>query len=412
MKTIWKEKYIGEIIGGYLHDSYLYIYETYNVIVVNNHQIICYINGDNVISYEDKSQTQKKKIGSSIAGDLLFGTAGALSFGNQTNYLLEITWYNNEKSLVKIEGEEFYNFFVSKLYEKTPVKKKSNEELLAEKIAECNLTLENDKIENAVSKLIETIPYYKFVFNDDSTYEFNDEINDYTKESKNYLDFLEKCNYDSNYLEKASAISKLKMIKSGNKIAKNLYENDETLKAITDEEYVKYAKYDSDELYEILKKEEKENIYDYLKNEHEKNGYVFFAKEKDMLKKQLGDIKDEIPSEIYSFLLKVVNNSDNDLNPSYFVVSKIVNAFLGKHGLTHYGHDEGLLQVITITSSVKKYLDKLIEFGDNKKLENDYFDSLDVEEQDDYFKAYDIYMTKYIMGENIDIQIKNSDKNA
>ena len=159
MKTIWKEKYIGEIIGGYLQDNYLYIYETYNVVLVNNRKIVCYINGDNVISYEDKSQTQIKKIGSSLAGNLLFGTPGALSFGNQTNYLLEITWRNNEKSLVKIEDEEFYNFFISKLYEKTPVKKKSETELLAEKITECNLALENAEIESAVAKLIKNIPY-------------------------------------------------------------------------------------------------------------------------------------------------------------------------------------------------------------------------------------------------------------
>lgn len=406
MKTIWKEKYIGEIIGGYLQDNYLYIYETYNVVLVNNRKIVCYINGDNVISYEDKSQTQIKKIGSSLAGNLLFGTPGALSFGNQTNYLLEITWRNNEKSLVKIEGEEFYNFFISKLYEKTPVKKKSETELLAEKITECNLALENAEIESAVAKLIKNIPYYKLVFNNCEEWEFNDKISDYTKESKEYLDFLDSCKYDSNYINKASAINKLKMLKSGNILAKKLYENDETLKSITDEEYAKYSQYESDELYDILKKEEKENYYDYLKDEHEKKEYVFFAKDKAMLKKQLNDIKDKFPEEIYTFLLKVVNNNDSDLNPSYFLVSKIVNAFLGKDSLTHYGHDGGLLQVVTITPAIKKHLDKLIEFGDNRKLENAYFDSLDVEEYDDYFQAYELYTTKYVMDENIDIKIE------
>ena len=196
------------------------------------------------------------------------------------------------------------------------------------------------------------------------------------------------------------------MLKSGNILAKKLYENDETLKSITDEEYAKYSQYESDELYDILKKEEKENYYDYLKDEHEKKEYVFFAKDKAMLKKQLNDIKDKFPEEIYTFLLKVVNNNDSDLNPSYFLVSKIVNAFLGKDSLTHYGHDGGLLQVVTITPAIKKHLDKLIEFGDNRKLENAYFDSLDVEEYDDYFQAYELYTTKYVMDENIDIKIE------
>lgn len=410
MKTIWKEKYIGEIIGGYLHDSYLYIYQTYDLILVNNHQLVCYINGDNVISYEDKSQTQTKKIGSAIAGDILFGTVGALSFGNQTNYLLEITWYNNEKSLVKIEGEQFYNFFVSKLYEKTSVKKKTKEEILEEKVAECNVYLEKDEIESAVSKLMETIPYYKFIFNNCDIYEYDNEINEYKKTSKDYLNFLENCHYSSNYINKASAINRLKMIKSGNIFAKNLYANDKEIKMITDKEYEKYAKYDSDELYEILKNEEKNDAYDYLKNEHESNGYIFFDRDKDMLLKQLIDIKEKIPKEIYSFILRVVNNNDNnDLNPTYLIVSKIVNTFLGKYDLTHYGHDGGLLKIITISPNVKKYLDKLIEIGDNRKLENEFFESLDVDEQDDFFEASNIYMEKYVMEENIDIQVDNSE---
>lgn len=60
METIWREKCIGEIIGGYLQDCYVFIYNTHNVAIVKNRKIICYVNGDTVIEYSDKSQVQKK----------------------------------------------------------------------------------------------------------------------------------------------------------------------------------------------------------------------------------------------------------------------------------------------------------------------------------------------------------------
>ena len=103
MKSYWKEKYIGKIIGGYLQDSFIYIHNTDNVVIVKNREIICYVNGDTVIEYVDKSQTQKKKLGKSLVGEMIFGTAGALAFGNENQYILEITWNNNKKSLIIIE---------------------------------------------------------------------------------------------------------------------------------------------------------------------------------------------------------------------------------------------------------------------------------------------------------------------
>ena len=235
MKSYWKEKYIGKIIGGYLQDSFIYIHNTDNVVIVKNREIICYVNGDTVIEYVDKSQTQKKKLGKSLVGDMIFGTAGALAFGNENQYILEITWNNNKKSLIIIEGDQFYAFFISKLYEKTPIKEKSQEEIFKEQnefidknIEECNAKLKNLNIDIVISDLIQAIPYYRFRFNDCDILDYDYKISEFSKDIKEYEEFLKNNDLNNNsyinnyrdYREKYDAISKLKMIKSGNLLAK------------------------------------------------------------------------------------------------------------------------------------------------------------------------------------------------
>lgn len=425
MKSYWKEKYIGKIIGGYLQDSFIYIHNTDNVVIVKNREIICYINGDTVIEYVDKSQTQKKKLGKSLVGDMIFGTAGALAFGNENQYILEITWNNNKKSLIIIEGDQFYAFFISKLYEKAPIKEKSQEEIFKEQnefidknIEECNAKLKNLNIDIVISDLIQAIPYYRFRFNDCDILDYDYKISEFSKDIKEYEEFLKNNDLNNNsyinnyrdYREKYDAISKLKMIKSGNLLAKKMYENDESLKAIDEKEYEKYKDYDGDELSKIIEQEFQNRDYQKLKTIHEKNGYIYFYIDKNIQQKQLENIKDKLPDEIYAFLLKILEtyNSESTLTTDYTphnLISKIVNSFFGKYFLTNYGYDGGLLQIIEVSPSVKKHLDKLIEIGDDD--DNSYFNSLDVSEHSDYFDAYDIYL-KYELGENIEVKVNDS----
>ena len=425
MKSYWKEKYIGKIIGGYLQDSFIYIHNTDNVVIVKNREIICYVNGDTVIEYVDKSQTQKKKLGKSLVGDMIFGTAGALAFGNENQYILEITWNNNKKSLIIIEGDQFYAFFISKLYEKAPIKEKSQEEIFKEQnefidknIEECNAKLKNLNIDIVISDLIQAIPYYRFRFNDCDILDYDYKISEFSKDIKEYEEFLKNNDLNNNsyinnyrdYREKYDAISKLKMIKSGNLLAKKMYENDESLKAIDEKEYEKYKDYDGDELSKIIEQEFQNRDYQKLKTIHEKNGYIYFYIDKNIQQKQLENIKDKLPDEIYAFLLKILEtyNSESTLTTDYTphnLISKIVNSFFGKYFLTNYGYDGGLLQIIEVSPSVKKHLDKLIEIGDDD--DNSYFNSLDVSEHSDYFDAYDIYL-KYELGENIEVKVNDS----
>lgn len=425
MKSYWKEKYIGKIIGGYLQDSFIYIHNTDNVVIVKNREIICYVNGDTVIEYVDKSQTQKKKLGKSLVGDMIFGTAGALAFGNENQYILEITWNNNKKSLIIIEGDQFYAFFISKLYEKAPIKEKSQEEIFKEQnefidknIEECNAKLKNLNIDIVISDLIQAIPYYRFRFNDCDILDYDYKISEFSKDIKEYEEFLKNNDLNNNsyinnyrdYREKYDAISKLKMIKSGNLLAKKMYENDESLKAIDEKEYEKYKDYDGDELSKIIEQEFQNRDYQKLKTIHEKNGYIYFHIDKNIQQKQLENIKDKLPDEIYAFLLKILEtyNSESTLTTDYTphnLISKIVNSFFGKYFLTNYGYDGGLLQIIEVSPSVKKHLDKLIEIGDDD--DNSYFNSLDVSEHSDYFDAYDIYL-KYELGENIEVKVNDS----
>ena len=425
MKSYWKEKYIGKIIGGYLQDSFIYIHNTDNVVIVKNREIICYVNGDTVIEYVDKSQTQKKKLGKSLVGDMIFGTAGALAFGNENQYILEITWNNNKKSLIIIEGDQFYAFFISKLYEKAPIKEKSQEEIFKEQnefidknIEECNAKLKNLNIDIVISDLIQAIPYYRFRFNDCDILDYDYKISEFSKDIKEYEEFLKNNDLNNNsyinnyrdYREKYDAISKLKMIKSGNLLAKKMYENDESLKAIDEKEYEKYKDYDGDELSKIIEQEFQNRDYQNLKTIHEKNGYIYFYIDKNIQQKQLENIKDKLPDEIYAFLLKILEtyNSESTLTTDYTphnLISKIVNSFFGKYFLTNYGYDGGLLQIIEVSPSVKKHLDKLIEIGDDD--DNSYFNSLDVSEHSDYFDAYDIYL-KYELGENIEVKVNDS----
>ena len=126
MKTNWKEHYIGEVLSGYLVGGYIYIYQTNYIIITHNKKIAEYVSGDTIVDYKEISQNDKKKIGGTLMGSMLFGVPGAMAMGNQTNYVLEVTWFSNEKSLIQIEGSEFHNFFISKLYEKSPIKEKDN----------------------------------------------------------------------------------------------------------------------------------------------------------------------------------------------------------------------------------------------------------------------------------------------
>lgn len=424
METIWREKCIGEIIGGYLQDCYVFIYNTHNVAIVKNRKIICYVNGDTVIEYSDKSQVQKKSIGGSLVGSMIFGTPGALAYGNKNEFILEITWSNMEKSLVKIDGDKFYAFFISKLYEKTPKEEKSEKEILEEKkelidnsIKSCNSKLKNESLSTAISELVQTIPYYRFKFNNCDIDDYDDEILKFSDDIKEYEEFLKNNTFDDNYdnyiLKKYSAIGKMKLIKSGNMFAKSLYENDEEVKNVSNNEYEKYKDYDYDDFKKLMKVELQDRTYQEFKSLHEENGYVCFSNDNDILQEQLLDLKGKLPSEIYSFLLKISKISEDELESkygftAYGIISKIVNYFYGKDSF-----DVNVLQIIQVSPSVKKYLDKLIEIGDDRVAEDAYFSSLDSDEHNDYFDAYDIYVNKCILDENIKIEVNDNinDKN-
>ncbi len=224
---------------------------------------------------------------------------------------------------------------------------------------------------------------------------------------------MNNLNNYQDYLKKYDAIIKLKMIKSGNLLAKKIYENDHSLKIITDEEYEKYKDYDKDTLKIVLEQAYEKEIYEKQKDLYEKNGYICFSNDKEIQKKQLINIKDKLPNEIYTFLLKIIDTDKEQItltfsNSSYYIISKIANSFFGKYDLTDYGYDNGLLQIITISPKVKKYLDKLIEIGNNNQLEKSYFDSLNVDEHESYFKAMDIYNDKYVLKQNIEVKVDNS----
>ena len=418
METIWREKCIGEIIGGYLQDCYVFIYNTHNVVIAKNRKIICYVNGDTVIEYSDKSQVQKKSIGGSLVGSMIFGTPGALAYGNKNEFILEITWSNMEKSLVKIDGDKFYAFFISKLYEKTPIREKSEKEILEEKkelidnsIKSCNSKLKDESLNTAISELVQTIPYYRFKFNNCDIDDYDDEILKYSNDIKEYEEFLKNNTFDDNYdnyiLKKYNAIKKIKMINSGNMFAKSLYENDDEVKNVSNNEYEKYKDYDYDDFEKLMKIELKNKTYQEFKSLHEKNGYVCFSNDNDVLQKQVLDLKDRLPLEIYSFLLKISKISEEELESqygitAYSIISKIVNSFYGKDS-----SDRNVLQIIQVSPSVKKHLDKLIEFGDDSATEHEYFNSLDTDEHSDYFDAYDIYVNKYILDENIKVEVND-----
>lgn len=422
METIWREKCIGEIIGGYLQDCYVFIYNTHNVVIVKNRKIICYVNGDTVIEYSDKSQVQKKSIGGSLVGSMIFGTPGALAYGNKNEFILEITWSNMKKSLVKIDGDKFYAFFISKLYEKTPIREKSEKEILEEKkefidnsIKSCNLKLKDESLSTAISELVQTIPYYRFKFNNCDIDDYDDEILKYSNDIKEYEEFLKICTFDDNYgiyiLKKYGAIRKIKMINSGNMFAKSLYENDDEVKNVSNNEYEKYKDYDYDDFEKLMKIELKNKTYQEFKSLHEKNGYVCFSNDNDVLQKQVLDLKDKLPLEIYSFLLKISKISEEELESqygitAYSIISKIVNSFYGKDS-----SDRNVLQIIQVSPSVKKHLDKLIEFGDDSAAEHEYFNSLDTDEHSDYFDAYDIYVRKCILDENIKVEVNDNINN-
>ena len=187
MKTYWKEKHIGKVLGGFLENNNINIYKTDYIVVWDEKGINEYINKNSIVEYNNISSSSKTKLGKALVGDILFGVAGTISMGKEEEFLLEVKWVNGKKSIISIIGTTFYQFFLSKLYEdgisllskQMDVEKtnriKEEEKNIKEKITELEIEFHLNKqdinyLENEdndtdgfsrLTKFLELLPYYK-----------------------------------------------------------------------------------------------------------------------------------------------------------------------------------------------------------------------------------------------------------
>ena len=406
MKTNWKEHYIGEVLSGYLVGGYIYIYQTNYIIITHNKKIAEYVSGDTIVDYKEISQNDKKKIGGTLMGSMLFGVPGAMAMGNQTNYVLEVTWFSNEKSLIQIEGSEFHNFFISKLYEKSPIKEKDNLDYfnefkneVKEKKAELNKLLNKDDIYNAYCLAKNNIEYFRININECDEYNYKYELEKYKSISDEYNTFLENQNFKQlinihDIREKCGCIQHLKMIKNGNLLVKQMYDEKELLLKIG-EEYYKYSNIENEQLMNVITKDYEFIIYNKMKEAHNIKGYIFFSNDKSIQLEQINNLKNKLSNEIYLLLIKISNHyaeknfisyTGVNLNDcSSYLISTIVNSLFDNYELE-------FLEIVKVNANVYRHYKELQKIGNNREKENAYFDSLDVNEHSDYFTASDIYV--------------------
>lgn len=196
MKTYWKEKYIGKVLGGFLEDKNISIYKTDYIVVWDKNGIYEYINKNSIIEYNNINSSSKTKLGKAIVGDMLFGVAGTLSMGKEDEYLIEVKWINGKQSIISITGTTFYQFFISKLYE-------NGTSILSNQMKiETENNLKKLEVDNK-NKLKEELEELE------KEYNFNQEnINYFKIDNKNYCSHLEhflellpfyKAEYENNY---------------------------------------------------------------------------------------------------------------------------------------------------------------------------------------------------------------------
>ena len=390
MKTYWKEKYIGKVLGGFLEDKNISIYKTDYIVVWDKNGIYEYINKNSIIEYNNINSSSKTKLGKAIVGDMLFGVAGTISMGKEEEFLLEVKWVNGKKSIISIIGTTFYQFFLSKLYEdgisllskQMDVEKtnriKEEEKNIKEKITELEIEFHLNKqdinyLENEdndtdgfsrLTKFLELLPYYKAeyennynIINDcEKNIElYNKLINDDNiKEyiSKNYKKNVDdKLNWsfwfaDWNYDDTLSDEENIIFFKEHSIIEEGLFSDEEILEMIEKNE---------EECKDYLNRKFIDNdLFNYLNNLHKQNGYIYVGKTKDIQKNQIETYKNKIPQKLYNLLNQILeyyiiyDDMENvfypssliEINwdticgkivaPSHFLISYFLNCYFGK----------------------------------------------------------------------------------
>lgn len=379
MQTIWKEKEIGKVLGGYLEKASISIYKI-DLLVVRNKNGICeYINKNSVIDYKVLDSTTKTKLDKAIIGDILFGFSGSLAMGKEEHYSIEITWVNNQKSLLDIVGTTYYQFFMSKLYE-------DGESILFKEAQERKI----DKLiseKEQIKTVIETL---------EERYHLNKQNIDFNIKAidlKEYLKLLPyyKAQYENNYdeikkcEENIEEYSLLVDLEQAYKDIYSMYKNTEhkvidcfifdcakrqVNSEMSDKEKINEIKewlpfedlYSDSELLLMLPKSEKENVdyfikefinnefYDYLYNLHKRNGYIYVDKNEEVQKSVIKSFEDKIPFKLYDFLNKILERKmtyerdlfvvndllrlypfdDKIVAPSHFLISYFLNCYFGK----------------------------------------------------------------------------------
>ncbi len=365
---------IGTIIGGYLKGSQIYKLNDNCIGVFWNDTFVIEINNSSIESCQNINTNQKKSLPLSLAGDIIFGTAGVLAMGNKQTYTIEITWINKEKSLIQINSASAYNYFIAKTYDngknkyfttnygldKPPIIQTINS---CEKyIQETHKKICNDLLNpRNTYTLMFLIPYYKAQY--ENNFSMLDTYKKYEKEYKivaeilrkklnsilievmsqldlfNYYEKLKKCENDP---VKKNLLMKFRPDLDENKIKKELKS-----------EYIK--------MFNQIKQENKKEIieptlekkliiskfYSLAKQIHEENGYIYFAKDKESQYIQLKKYCNNMSPLLYQNLEKIIDQTvtEEDIPylylvdvrdifgkfPTHYRLSAIVNCYFGKN---------------------------------------------------------------------------------
>lgn len=385
METIWREKDIGKVLGGYLENATISIYNTNYVVVRNSKNIIEFINKDTVIDCKVIDSSTKSNLGKAIVGDVLLNVAASTAMSREQHYSLEITWANNEKSFIGIVGVTYYQFFMSKLYE-------SGSSILLDKIKQDKinrLAKDKESIKEKIFKLEEEYDFNRIdfdYFGVNNNYKSNlkcflDVLPYYKAEYKNDIDEIVKC---ENNIEKYNKIINQNCVsrdiaKKYNKTSSKVIDcfifdqnksfDDNNMSDIEKINEIRECLpiddlYSDEELLLMLPRSEKENVdyfikkfidnelYDYLYNLHIEYGYIYVDKNIEIQKNTIRSYKDKIPVKLYTLLNRIVDREliydsnlitsddfisidtygivDKLIAPSHFLISYFLNCYFGK----------------------------------------------------------------------------------
>ena len=333
-------------------------------------------------------------------GSVLFGTAGAIAMGNEEEYMIEVTWINDEKSMISLVGTTFYNFFLSKLYE-------NGESLLNKQILINNQnTINNQKrlkeeCQNQIKEIEENynfyyseldgmfvnlpffknlIPYYR------AEHENNyDNIYKYEKITMEYFDFLTnqlkddiKKLYNDTIKEKIDSLIYLYFCgvcygeTDLTKIKRRWNQEKDINEIYTDEELETIANMNKNEIYDYFNRSFIENdLYEYLTKTHQENGYIFLNKDRTKQLEYLENLKDKLHPKVYKLCKEIWIKCENNIYssvfdyfaftnlstiiPSYFILTVFINGYFGKEKVVM--SNTKIEEKNTSNASISKYDD-------------------------------------------------------